>query len=845
MLRRPPTLTVLPSILGPSQANASPSTPELLRRRSHSFVFLLAALAGYLGACSGDSGAPSGAAATERAPRYRTLEWKDAAASTESESRAPVVVATLTPDGEGKPWRGMAPGGAKEVDLPPEVAGDPTVRAMALLGLGKGKRLEVDLGHVDEEFNEVLIELQIFSRKLESVELSLEEGGKTVAQTPMVRLERRNGWQTISVSVPSTEGLTRLPETLVLDFAANRQKTVAVTRITLIRRNVLGFLPPLDAPATRLSRDHYRTAGALKPGTVAELVLEAGELEPIPGTSLRLEVALGQIPGMAKEGDRLAVELQVLSGSAEEPGKILETFRKDLGVSGGPGLELGWQDCFFDLPEGKNGLTVRLRLSEESSGLALVTPPILAHRKDEEATETAPAETPKTVVLITSDTHRADHMGLADLDEPLVNTPTLDALGREGVVFRNCYSSTNVTTPSHAALLTGRHPRDIRILSNRVRLSDQAVTLAEHFQDAGYATFAVISIPHLLDPTSGLGQGFHRMDGPTNNARDAEISVARARQWLAEAADVPVFLWLHLFDAHDPYGPPKPFRGKYYPKDQDPRDPKREWSLPDRVTPGWIGEVTDPDFFYAEYRAEIDYLDQELAALLDDSRVREGIVAFTADHGENFGDHNIWFSHGGLFPSTLHVPLLLRWPGGPSGAESSAPVRQMDLGRTLLDLAGLENAAYPGRNLRWGLDEPTLANPRFFISSEALEAAIEADGWLLNLSLVDHYLTRSSIHRPLGRVELFHLAADSKGEMDVLDENIPRAKKLRARLIQWLKTAPAQGLASEAESSAEMEALLTELGYAQAEEEVSSELWRPEKLDDEWATNPWRLKFED
>ncbi|MEM8713189.1 MAG: sulfatase-like hydrolase/transferase, partial [Planctomycetota bacterium] len=224
---------------------------------------------------------------------------------------------------------------------------------------------------------------------------------------------------------------------------------------------------------------------------------------------------------------------------------------------------------------------------------------------------------------------------------------------------------------------------------------------------------------------------------------------------------------------------------------------------------------------------------------------QSGVVAFTADHGENFGEHDVWFSHGGLYPSTLHVPLLLRWPGGPQRARSSAAVRQMDIGRTLLNLAGEEDSVYPGRDLRWGIDEPMASNPRFFLSAHGIEAAIEADGWLLNLSLANHNLMRSAIRRPLGRVELFHLAEDPRGEVDVLQANLPRAKKLRERLIEWLETAPAVGFASEGDSSPEMEALLTELGYAQADEPEAADWWRPDELDADWANNPWNVMFQD
>ena len=78
-----------------------------------------------------------------------------------------------------------------------------------------------------------------------------------------------------------------------------------------------------------------------------------------------------------------------------------------------------------------------------------------------------------SVLLVTSDTHRADHIASAP-GGTAVHTPALDALAREGVLFSDCFATSNITLPSHAALLTGLHPRDTGITNNRTRLGEQA-----------------------------------------------------------------------------------------------------------------------------------------------------------------------------------------------------------------------------------------------------------------------------------------------------------------------------------------------------------------------------------
>ncbi|MEM7516723.1 MAG: sulfatase-like hydrolase/transferase, partial [Planctomycetota bacterium] len=265
---------------------------------------------------------------------------------------------------------------------------------------------------------------------------------------------------------------------------------------------------------------------------------------------------------------------------------------------------------------------------------------------------------PRTVLLITSDTHRADHVGYSS-PPGFVSTPNLDALKSRGVSFSNCYSQTNVTNPSHVALMTAFHPRDSGVVNNFSTLSSDAQTLAEEFAEAGYLTFASISTPHLAESYSGLRQGFDRVAGPELQNREAHGSVAAVEKWLDDAGEAPVFLWLHLFDAHFPYVPPADLDLKYYPEGRDPRDPQRtlprvEGAVIDFLT---AEGITDEDYAPAQYRAEIDSLDRALGPLLSRPRIADGLVAFTADHGEALGERSIYCGHLGLYPATLHVPL--------------------------------------------------------------------------------------------------------------------------------------------------------------------------------------------
>ncbi|MEM7518958.1 MAG: sulfatase, partial [Planctomycetota bacterium] len=349
-------------------------------------------------------------------------------------------------------------------------------------------------------------------------------------------------------------------------------------------------------------------------------------------------------------------------------GKKRERFEFGLGKHGGT-----WQEARIPLESfSRKSLELRFEvLTDDDLNLsAFLSEPQWIRETDDPVPH---------VLLITSDTHRGDHLG-AVTDRADLATPILDQLAQEGTLFERCYTTTNVTLPSHAALFTGVHPRDTGILDNRTALAEEAPTLAEAYREAGYATWAAVSTRFLSDRISGLGQGFERYSETTVGQRPAAETIATLRDWLTAEPERPTFCWLHLFDAHSPYEPPEEYRTASL------RDVSTERSTAAHLARG-----------QALYRGEIHYLDAELAPLLE--LHESGWTAFTADHGEALGAHGIVFQHVELYPDTTHVPLILRGPGVPLGARISSFARHVDLGRTLLDLSGLADAPFPGSNL--------------------------------------------------------------------------------------------------------------------------------------------------
>jgi len=224
-----------------------------------------------------------------------------------------------------------------------------------------------------------------------------------------------------------------------------------------------------------------------------------------------------------------------------------------------------------------------------------------------------------------------------------------------------------------------------------------------------------------------------------------------------------------------------------------------------------------------------------MGRVLSIERFRDGIVAFTADHGESFGEHGIWWDHVDLYPQTVHVPLILRWPGGPQGVRCEEPVTHMDLGRTLLNLAGLEDLKFPGRDLAWALEEPHKRLPLFRISAHGFSAAIQSENWYLILHLRRHKEWALVDERVAHSVELYDLRRDPDCVTNLVreEEHFDRARRMRTKLIEWLQSAPATGLGTSRVMTEQELQNLKSLGYL-GEQDASDGLLYEEDPDSEW-----------
>ncbi len=753
----------------------------------------------------------------------------------------PVLVADLKPPRSLEGWRGSASEGAVYRPLHPSrkvVEANPGVplkqlRPHGVLLKGAGpKSLSIACDLQPHEINRAILHVSHYGPGPESIQLVFKREGKTLLATPKISVSSNPEPSHVLYEFPDLRRKPGPVDELVVKLAGSDRPNAAsaVIGIELLHSPLLDFVPSAgeaSAPHGRL----VRIAGEERRGVgISSAHALETEFEARAEDELSFSCALDERLRVFGEEPRLKLTLE-----ADGVPPLEEDWR----LESGKGDRSRWHGARIDV-SAFAGQRVRARfeleVGWEIEGFAIVAEAAVSKRGEEA----------HTVLLITSDTHRADHMGHAiEGEEALVSTPVLDALTERGVHFTDAYASTNVTNPSHVALMTGIPPRDTRILDNRAPLAPGVPTLAQRFAERGYRTFAAVSAHHLVSEASGLGTGFDRLSGPGGGDRDGEYTLDALDNWLTDALGQPLFVWVHVFDAHSPYGAPGRFKNRYWPAENpDPYDHGTELDLPPiQEVPPFLGELRDKDHPYAMYRGEIDYLDNQLGRLFNKARFADPqrtIVAFTSDHGESFGEHGIWWDHAGLFPESVHVPLILAWPGCTPGSRLQAPVEQMDVGRTLLNLSGFEEAEFPGRDLRWAIDDPAATQPRFAIAAHGLSASIQSGKWHLLLHLREHQEKISEHPRGLHEVELYDLEADPDSLVNLVPEgqHFERAKRLRRQLIRWLDEASTTGMGIEKHRTAEQEAALAGLGYGGATE-VEGAFFTPDP------ENEWDRMFED
>ena len=405
-----------------------------------------------------------------------------------------------------------------------------------------------------------------------------------------------------------------------------------------------------------------------------------------------------------------------------------------------------------------------------------------------------PQAPPRNLLVITLDTMRADRLppyGAGDL-----RTPALSRLAEEGAVFDQAYASVPLTLPSHASLFTGLQPPRLGVRDNAGAPVPQSVlTLAEMLEARGMKTGAVLA-SGVLAPGRGLEQGFAdyglAKSGNCSQAharRSAEDVVSDGIGWLDNNAASPFFLWLHLYDTHQPHVLPSQYASTHF------------------------------DSYAAAIAYEDAQISRVIAYLETHNLLSNTLIVVAGDHGESLGEHGE-DTHGILlYQTVLQVPLIMRGPGINPGRVNTA-VRLIDVMPTISDLFALPRPEW--------LDGSTLV-PLLTGRGREADREVYAEslyplrfGWAALRSLrADQY---KLIDGP--KPELYDLSRDPFEQDNIIDSRAAVAAAMRARL-RAIDSGEADHAIAKA--SPEVAARLASLGYVSGavRDSDSNELHNP------------------
>jgi choline-sulfatase len=379
------------------------------------------------------------------------------------------------------------------------------------------------------------------------------------------------------------------------------------------------------------------------------------------------------------------------------------------------------------------------------------------------------------VILISIDTLRSDHLPMYGYKG--VQTPALDSLRADSILFENAWSHCPMTLPSHVSMLTGLLPTQHDVRNNlgyRFHASRNA-TVPSILKQHGYTTGAAVS-SFVLRGETGLAEAFDWYEDSIRPEagsafieyqRSGAETAALATAWIEQNKAKPFFLMLHLYEPHVPYAPPEPFASQYSNR--------------------YDGEIASSDRIVGKF----------LEALKKQGIYDRAIIVLTSDHGEGFGEHGEEQHSILLYRELLQIPLVLKLPVSErKGTTVTAPAQLADIAPTILGILGIDAPKMSGSSLL----ELNAVRPLY---AETMYPRIQL-GWSELTSVIEYPYQLIESPRP----ELYDLARDPGERNDLAATERRKAASMR----KWLE-AQQTPLRPPEEVDAETSAKLTALGY--------------------------------
>ncbi len=448
------------------------------------------------------------------------------------------------------------------------------------------------------------------------------------------------------------------------------------------------------------------------------------------------------------------------------------------------------------------------------------------------------------IILIIIDALRARNLGCYGYDKP--TSPNIDEIAGKGVLFENAYCCINCTDPSLTSILTSRFPASHGLLHHPPHLTQEEIDKVRHIpflqeilKKNGYRTHAVdwlggwrrrgydyysgiittskkpiiglqklVAYTRLERPLFWLKAripGWERI-GSSGKSYDAADAVTnQALNIIHEQTGKPFFLFLHYWDTHFPYVPPKGYRDKFYRgydydvKGIDKANIGSKIGNPTykQYVAEWLKVCKDVKEVLCRYDGTVNFVDDQVGRLIEGLKkngiLDNTILIVTADHGESLLEHEIYFEHHGLYEPNIQVPLIIVGPGVfSSGKRVSGFVQHIDLMPTILDLLNIPGPdRMQGESLLNFIHGDKESVRDYIFVEEAMRQRKRAlsNGPYKYIMTVPRHTSRCSecwrVHG--GEEELYDLVHDPEEKKNMVNELPEIASKMRLELISLVK----------------------------------------------------------
>lgn len=419
------------------------------------------------------------------------------------------------------------------------------------------------------------------------------------------------------------------------------------------------------------------------------------------------------------------------------------------------------------------------------------------------------------VILITVDSLRSDHLGCYGYKRN--TSPNIDRLAKEGVLFTQAIAQSSHTPPSVGTILTATLPRTHLMLNWGDSLNPTLSTIAGILKSKNYRTIFIgpkifqTALPGFIKDFDIFIQA---------QANNLEVATNKIIEFFEGAAHKQFFIWVHYMSLHYPYYPPAPYDKLFI--NDTLYDQRKDLPIVKPVFAHYgVGGIldslaeekkgiTNPDYYIAQYDGALKKVDEEIGRILNSLKRhklhKKTIIIITSDHGEMFGEHNYYFSHGGfLYEPLIKVPLIIRcYNVIPPNKIIDIPISaHLDIAPTLLDILKMHNdKKMTGKSLLGIILGKEKYHPDVISDDGELQESVRSGEWKL-------------IYDKVHSIYYLYNLNDDPGELNnLVSLERERFEFLKQKLEKYKQTSLQSNIAKPI-SDEETKKKLESLGYVQ------------------------------